>query len=123
MNIGAKIYYEKETGNVLVNTGERSGNVVETSVEQDFVVYAELAKRVRETVGMIQLEYGEYAPDISSGGVITKVDLNTLKPLFTYPTPDAEPEPQPSLSQKVDDIEKRQDLMQDALDNLLMGGL
>lgn len=123
MNIGAKIYYDKFTGNVIINTGERSGNVVETTTEQDFAVYTELSERVPDTIGMIQLEFGEYASDVSAGGVITKVDLNTLKPLFTYPTTDSEPEPQPSLSQKVDDIEKRQDLMQEALDNLLMGGL
>lgn len=123
MKIGAKIYYDKNTGNVIVNTGERSGVVVETTVEQDFEIYRDLAQRFPESVGMIQLGYGEYDSDVSAGGVISKVDLITLKPLFTYPTPDTEPEPQPSLSQKVDDIEKRQDLMQEALDNLLMGGL
>lgn len=123
MNIGAKIYYDKLTGNVIVNTGERSGNVVETTTEQDFAVYSELSERVVDTVGMIQLGYGSHSSDFLAGGIITKVDLNTLKPLFTYPETSEEPtEPKPSLSQEVEDIKKRQDLMQQALDDLVFGG-
>lgn len=61
MRIGRKIYYDKATGNVLVDTGERSGNVVETTIVQDFAVYVALVERVPETVGVLQLQYGEHA--------------------------------------------------------------
>ncbi len=123
MQIGRRIYYDKSTGEVIVDTGERSGDVVETTIDQDFMTYISLLERSRESVGMVQLDYGAYAADFSAGAMVSKIDLNNLTPLFVYPTPDEPSEPQPSLSQKVDDIEKRQDLMQEALDNLLMGGL
>lgn len=57
--IGRKIYFDKATGNVLVDTGERAGAVVETTQEQDFQTYAALAERVPSTVGCLQLEYGQ----------------------------------------------------------------
>lgn len=104
MNIGAKIYFDKIIGDVIVNTGERTGAVIETTREQDFEVYSALSERVPETVGMIQLEYGAYAEDIAQGGRITRVDLETLKPLFTYPDPTAPEtpqEPQQPLSEQV----------------------
>lgn len=85
MQLGMRIYYEKQTGNVIVNTGERTGDVVETTQEQDFAAYFVLKECVPETVGMIQLEYGEFTADYAEGGVITQIDLDTLEPLFTYP--------------------------------------
>lgn len=60
MQIGAKIYWDKLTGNVILNTGERSGDVIETTREQDFATYVVLSERVPESVGLIQLEYGQH---------------------------------------------------------------
>lgn len=65
MQIGRRIYYDKATGNVLVDTGERSGYVVETTIEQDFSAYVALAERVPETVGMLQFQYGEHAENFA----------------------------------------------------------
>jgi hypothetical protein len=65
MQIGRKIYYDKITGNILVDTGERQGNVVETTVEQDFQTYLVLSERVPETVGVIQLSYGQFANEFA----------------------------------------------------------
>ncbi|WP_339273698.1 hypothetical protein MKY59_21265 [Paenibacillus sp. FSL W8-0426] len=118
MQIGAKIYYEKDTGNVIQTVGERSGEVIETTREQDFAVYAALADRVPDTVGMIQLEYGAHAADYAEGGVFTRVDLTTLEPLFTYPDPSAPEtpqEPQPALSTKVSTLESESTATQAAL--------
>ncbi|NQX68075.1 hypothetical protein HQN90_18280 [Paenibacillus alba] len=61
IQIGRKIYFEKATGNVLVDTGERSGDVIQTTLEQDFASYTVLNGRVPESVGCTQLEYGQYA--------------------------------------------------------------
>lgn len=58
MNIGRKLYFDKLTGNVLLDTGERSGSVRETTREEDFQIYNVLAERVSETVGVMQLTYG-----------------------------------------------------------------
>lgn len=60
MQIGRKIYYEILTGNVIYLTESRSGNAIETTTEQDFVMYAALHAYVPETVGCIQLDYGQY---------------------------------------------------------------
>ena len=60
MKIGRKIYYDLATGNVLLNTGEREGSVVETTLEQDCTSYVALSERVPSTVGVIRLIYGEY---------------------------------------------------------------
>ncbi|CAH1216161.1 hypothetical protein [Paenibacillus sp. JJ-223] len=104
MDIGAKIYYDRATGNVILNTGERSGDVVETTQEQDFAAYAFLAERVPESVGMLQLEYGAYAADYAEGGVITRINLETMEPLFIYPDPEAPQEPRPALSKEVETL-------------------
>lgn len=105
MNIGSKIYYEKTTGNVILNTGERAGDVLPTSIEQDFITYVELMERVRDAVGMIQLEFGAYVSDQTAGGIITRIDLETMEPLFTYPAPvdpETPQEPRPALSKEIE---------------------
>ena len=61
MQISRKIYYELSTGNVIQEIGEREGSVVETTLDQDFESYASLTERVKSTVGVIQLTYGQYA--------------------------------------------------------------
>ncbi|MCM3206376.1 hypothetical protein [Paenibacillus illinoisensis] len=107
MKIGAKIYYDKETGQVIWIIGERSGDVIETTRDQDFKAYTALSERVSETVGLLQLEYGDYEADYDEGGVIIRIDLETMEPLFTYPDPEpVDPEtpqePRPALSKQVE---------------------
>lgn len=77
--VGRKIYYDKATGNVILDTGERWGDVVETTVEQDFAAYVVLAERVPETVGVISLDFGQdrekfaqykYHVDIETGKIV-----------------------------------------------------
>lgn len=109
IQIGAKIYYDKSTGAVIQEVGERSGkipgDVIETTSEQDFASYVALAERVPDTVGLIQLEYGAYEADYAAGGQITRIDLETMEPLFTYPDPtdpETPQEPRPALSKQVE---------------------
>lgn len=59
--IGRKIYYDKFTGNILVDTGEMFGDIRETTTEEDFATYRTLAERVPETVGCIRIPYGQDA--------------------------------------------------------------
>jgi hypothetical protein len=98
MQIGRKIYFDKLTGNVLVDTGERMGNVVKTTQEQDFQAYQALAERVPETVGMIQLEYGQYAQDFGECNGY-KINPETQEIEFSYPDPNQE-EPQEPVYRK-----------------------
>lgn len=118
MKIGSKIYYDSGTGNVIQTIGERSGDVIETTREQDFAAYTTLAERLPDSVGLIELEYGDYAVDYAEGGVITRVDLETLTPLFTYPDPqepETPTEPEPALSTKVATLESESTATQAAL--------
>lgn len=112
MQIGAKIYYDKKTGTVLVNTGERTGETAhETTLEEDFEVYAALAERVPETVGCLQLEYGQYAQDFREGRSY-RVNVETGELEFSYPDPNETPsEPQepvyqPPLTDRIAAVEE-----------------
>ncbi|WP_339267877.1 hypothetical protein MKY48_28160 [Paenibacillus sp. FSL W8-0187] len=123
MNIGSKIYFDKSTGDVILNTGERTGWVVETTREQDFKAYTSLSKRVPETVGMIQLEYGAYTEDYAAGGRITRVDLETLKPLFTYPdptNPETPQEPQPPLTEQMSALKTENETLKNRVSDVEM---
>ncbi|WJH28460.1 hypothetical protein N6H13_26060 [Paenibacillus sp. CC-CFT742] len=109
MEIGAKVYYDNQTGNVIVTIGQSRGSVVETTKKQDFDAYLALAERVPDTVGLIQFEYGAYAADRADGGVITRIDLETMEPLFTYPDPvdpETPQEPRPALSKQIEALEQ-----------------
>lgn len=63
MQIGRRIYYELNTGTVFVDISEREGNVIPTTPEQDFQSYPALAEQTPETVGVIELAYGERAEE------------------------------------------------------------
>lgn len=90
MQIGRRIYFDKSTGDVLVDTGNRQGSVTETTVEQDIEVYEELAERVRASYDYINLEYDQYAQDFAeSNGYRVNPATKTL--VFSYPDPN-EPE-------------------------------
>lgn len=96
--IGRKIYYDKATGNVIVDTGEMMGAVVETTIDQDFETYQALKERVRDTVDVIQLEYGRYSADFAQCNGY-RVNPETLELEFSYPDPN-ETEQQEQVYQK-----------------------
>ncbi|MNI16975.1 hypothetical protein D3C73_703280 [compost metagenome] len=110
MQIGRRIYFDNTSGNVVLDTGERSGSVIETTIEQDFLTYFALSERLPETVGHIQLGYGQYAQDfIESNGVW--VNPATLELEFSYPGPSdptepVEPEFRKPITQEVDELKE-----------------
>lgn len=83
MQIGRKIYYEKLTGDVILITPEKFSGI-QTTKEQDFMMYEVLSIRNPETVGVIQLEYGQYSSDFQTANSV-RVDLDTGNLLFNYP--------------------------------------
>ena len=99
MEIGRRLYYELATGNVIQDTGERSGEVIATTREQDFEAYKALANRTPETVGVIVLEYGEYREDFArcSG---YRINLETLEIEFSYRDPNDPELPQEPVYEK-----------------------
>ena len=83
--IGHKIYYELSTGDVVLITPEKhSINAINTTKEQDFQMYDVLAARNPDTVGVIQLEYGQYQAEFQSARSV-KVNPETKEILFEYP--------------------------------------
>ena len=94
--IGRRIYYDKATGNVLLDTGEMQGSdgaLKETTVDQDFESYTVLSERNADTVGVIQLEYGDLSDKFSTcTGYyvdITKSPIDKAAIVFTFTTPEA----------------------------------
>jgi hypothetical protein len=111
MQIGRRIYYDLATGNKIIDTGERSGSVVETTQEQDFAAYTALAERVPSTVGVIQLAYGEYAQDFAECNGY-RVDISGATPtlVFSYPdssAPTAPPVFQTPLTTQVEELKSQ----------------
>ncbi|MFX3672865.1 MAG: hypothetical protein ACE3JQ_00215 [Paenisporosarcina sp.] len=94
VNIGRKLYYDLLTGDILVNTGERTqSTLITTTIEEDIFTYRELSERNRETFDVIELPYGAYAGDftIATG---YRVNPATKELEFSYPDPNAPKEPQ-----------------------------
>lgn len=118
MNVGRKIYYELTIGNLIIDTGERQGLVVPTTIEQDILTYKELSERNRDTFDVLELEYGAYKQDFAEcNGYRVNVETKALE--FSYPDPnepDAEPSYQAPLSERVKQVE-------DAINFLLLGGI
>ena len=96
--IGRKIYYDKATGNVILDTGEMMGAVVETTVDQDIATFTALSERNRDTFDVLQLEYGQYAQDFAECNGY-RVNPETKQLEFSYPDPNAT-EPQEAVYQK-----------------------
>jgi len=111
MKIGMRIYYDVITGDIIANTGERSGEwVVELSVEQDIEIYKALNERVRESFDYIELEYGDFHDDFM-GCNGYRINLETKEIEFSYPDPN-EPETLPTyrkpLSQELEELKLAQ---------------
>lgn len=91
MNIGKRVYYDNTNGEIILNTGERSGSVVQTTVDDDIRVYKVLSERNRDTFDFLEFEYGAHREQESIGGYIVGVELETKSLIFEYPTPDEQP--------------------------------
>lgn len=125
MQIGRKIYYDKITGNIIVDTGDREGSVVETTIEWDYQAYTALAERTPETVGMIQLKYGQYWQDFMECNGY-RINLDTLQIEFSYPDPNnpaQEPIYQKPLSEEVEGIKSSVADLEMAMASILGGAV
>ena len=113
--LGRRIYYLKSNGNVVLNTGERKGNVVKTTIDEDFSMYNRLSRYNRDKLDVIELKFGEYKTEFKEC-TSYRVNIDTKKLEFDYseipPSPDV---PQtPSIHERVDRLEQisdEQDLM------------
>lgn len=91
--IGTKIYYCNITGNVIKIIGDMQGYVKETNFDEDYLIYQELNEREKETIGLIEIEFGQYLV-LSKDSTGVMVNLETKELIFTYePMPVPPPEP------------------------------
>lgn len=116
MNIGKKVYFVIDTGEVIVTTAEKSGEYAEqTTREQDFRDFVALRERNPDNVGMIELEYGQYAEDFMQSNSF-RINPETLEMEFSYPDPDVEPEEpifQAPLTQQLKDLKDKYAALQE----------
>ncbi|MFE3573954.1 hypothetical protein [Lysinibacillus sp. NPDC059133] len=83
--IGPKLYFDRTTGEVILTIPEQNNvDAVETTKEQDFIMFGVLSVRNPEMVNFIQLPYGQYRSDFEIANS-WKVDIKTGQLLFDYP--------------------------------------
>lgn len=120
--IGRRLYYDVNTGHILIEVGERKGYVVETTVEQDIQTFKVLSARVRESFDYIQLEYGQYAQDFAESNGY-RVNPATKELEFSYPDPNDEEPQEPvyqlPLSKEVEELKKRIKLQDATMEELM----
>lgn len=104
MNIGRKIYFDKNTGNFLCDTGERSGSVIPTTTEQDFETYSILQSRIINSVIIIELEFGQYS-EYFNGNYNYSLNLQTNEIIFIQREPDPPQTQPPSIEDRITALE------------------
>ena len=130
--IGTKIYYCLLTGNVIKIIGDMMGYVRDTTFDEDYEIYTELKERDKETIGLLQFEYGEY-PKLSQDANGVMVDLETKELIFSYeelPIPPQEPTEIEIIQNKISILEAENETLkqelsitQDAVNELIFNSL
>lgn len=83
--IKEKIYYEIDTGIVLVRVPECTRTVPNTTKEEDMEIYDQLKNRNNDQIDFIELEYGTSSNTFSNAKSY-KVNLDTKQLEVTYYT-------------------------------------
>lgn len=107
--IGRRIYFDKVTGDIILDTGDRQGDILVTTVERDIESYKVLTERNRTTFDVLELPFGEYAQDFAECNGY-RVNPTTKVLEFSYPDPNAPEAPQVfqrSLSERVAEQEQQ----------------
>lgn len=81
--IGTKIYYCLVAGNVIKIIGDMQGYVKETTFDEDYEIYTELKERDKNSIALLQFNYGEY-PKLSKDSTGVTVNLETKELIFSY---------------------------------------
>jgi hypothetical protein len=128
MKIGRKIYYDLATGNIILDTGERQGSVVETTIEQDIATFTALSERNRETFDVIELPFGAYQQDFAQcNGYRVNVETRELE--FSYPDPNEPDAPQvfqKALTEQIKELKAQDETLNLAVIDiyeLVLGGM
>lgn len=111
--IAGRVFYDKFTGEALLYYTNDNG--ISWPVSYDLERSQTLADRVPSTVGVIEIEYGQYAQDFASC-IGWRVDVSGDEPVlvFSYPDPNDSVKPpvyQPPLSEVVTTLEEENALL------------
>jgi hypothetical protein len=120
LKIGRKIFYDN-LGNVIIDTGERQGSVIATTVEQDIETFTALSVRNPDTFDVLELEFGEYAQDFAECNGY-RVNVETKEMEFSYPDPNEPEAPQvfvKPLSEQIKTLEIQQQQTNEDLASLM----
>lgn len=98
-----KIYYCNITGQVLLVLASLV-NVKDYTFEEHYQMYSVLNERVKETIGLIELEFGEFEK-VSKNSTNMSVNLETGKLEFTYDEIPREPNRIDILENKISILE------------------
>ena len=118
--IGSKIYYCLLTGNVIKIIGDMQGYVKETTFDEDIEIYTELKERDRDSIGLLQFNYGEY-PKLSKDSTGVMVNLETKELIFSYeelPTPPIEPTEIEIMQEKISQLEEKINKLQNSISEM-----
>ena len=118
--IGTKIYYCLLTGNVIKVIGDMQGYVRETTFDVDIEIYTELKERDRDSIGLLQLNYGEY-PKLSQNATGVMVDLETKELKFSYdelPQEPIEPTEIEIMQNEIKELKEELTQIQTSIDSL-----
>lgn len=85
MQIGRRIYFDKITGEIILNTEEREGVfAVSYTIEQELTIYNNLSERNRDSFDVIELPFGAYKQDFAES-IGSRVNIETKELEFLYP--------------------------------------
>lgn len=99
MFVPRRIYYEVDTGTPIQMTGNYtdSGLLEAPSIDKDFENYYTLSERNRDTVGVIELEQGQYDRDFYECNGY-RINPTTKEIEFSYPDDSEQSEQQPTYT-------------------------
>lgn len=119
---GKRIYFDKLTGDVIHDTGERQGEVVSiTTIPQDIAVSKTLTERVRTSFDVIELPYGQNAQDFAQCNGY-RVNPSTKALEFSYPNPNDPVAEQPYQQPLTEQITELKNSQADLWELVLFGG-
>lgn len=118
MFVPLRIYYDKKTGLIIQYTGNfQDNNMIQApTIEDDFTSYQSLNERVKETVGVIELEQNQYKEELYKATNVT-VDVKTGQLVFDF-TPIVKKEIEEKKT-----LEQRITLVESTINDILLGGM
>ncbi|MBE2923897.1 hypothetical protein HPJ95_05040 [Anoxybacillus flavithermus] len=122
-----RAYYDKLTGNGLVWYAFTNELYRIPTFEEDYQSFIDLSQRNADTIGWIDFENGAHYQDFLQSNGFRVIDPETKQIEFSYPGPIAtesqEQVFQKPLTEQMKELERRQQIIQQALDDLLLGGM